>query len=182
MVRYCRDKNPHCFIHSSTNALFFQTDAKARACVESGIDLIICSIDGTTQEIYERGKMRGNLQEALDGMRRILRCREALARRRPVIVWRYILFRWNSSPEQLDEARRMAEDIGVDHLCWHLNADRVEYNAPRYHVGSPHLHEIEHELWDTLHVRSERIQELALELWGELPADPQGIGSYPAPP
>ncbi len=180
MVQYCRDKNPHCFIHSSTNALFFQTDARARACVESGIDLVICSIDGTTQEIYERGKTGGNLQLAFDGIKRLLHWREKLGRRRPVIVWRYILFSWNASPEQLDEARHMAQEIGVDHLCWHLNADRVDYNAERYFVGSPHLHEIEDELWDTLHVRSARIPELALELWGELPEDPMRIHSYPA--
>lgn len=181
MVKYCRDKNPRCLMHTSTNAHYFETDAKARAAVESGIDLICCSIDGTTQDVYERGKTRGNLQKAVDGMKRLVRIKNELGRRRPVVVWRYILFHWNSSPAQMDEARRMAAEIGVDHLVWHLNADKVEYNPERYFVGSPHLSEIEHELWDTLHVRSSKLHELAMELWGEIPADPLEIGTYPRP-
>ena len=166
MVRYCRDRNPDCFIQTSTNAMFFNTEEKARACVESGIDAVVCSIDGTTQEVYEKGKNRGDLQRVLDGIRRMLRIRAELGRSRPLIIWRYILYRWNSHPEQMDEARRMAREIGVDHLCWHLNADRPELNGERYYIGSPHLHEIEHELWDTLPGRIG---------W----QDPIGVSSYP---
>lgn len=76
----------------------------------------------------------------------------------------------------------MAAEIGVDHLVRHLNADKVEYNPERYDVGSPHLSEIEHELWDTLHVHSNKLHELAMDLWGEIPADPFEIGTYPRPP
>lgn len=186
MVRYCADRNPRCAIHTSTNAHYFETDKKARDCVESGIDVVVCSIDGTTQETYERGKTRGDLRRALDGMRRLLRMRDAAGTDGPLIVWRYILFRWNSRPEQLDEARRMAREIGVDHLVWHLNADKPGHNGERYYVGSPHLHEIADELWDTLPDRSERMKRLVLRKWSPDGApidvsDPLGIASYPAP-
>jgi MoaA/NifB/PqqE/SkfB family radical SAM enzyme len=166
MVRYLRDRNPDCLIQSSTNGLYFHTDERARACVESGIDVLVFSIDGTTQEVYEKGKGNGDLECALDGMRRVLAQREKVGRKSMIVMWRYILYEWNSSAEQMDEARRMSREMGVDHLTWHLNADRIEYNGERYYVGSPHLHEIEHELWDTFPQR---------EGW----SDPIGFGSYP---
>ncbi len=166
MVRYLRDRNPACYIQSSTNGMFFHTDERARACVESGLDLLVFSIDGARQDVYEKGKGNGDLERVLDGLRRVLRHRAELGRTTPMVIWRYILYEWSGAPEQMEEARRMAREIGVDHLTWHLNADRVEYNAERYYVGSPHLGEIAHELWDTLPARVG---------W----EDPIGLCSYP---
>ena len=82
-------------------------------------------------------------------MRRCVRLRRELGQERPFLIWRYILFPWNDSPEEMDLARQLAREIGVDHLTWHLNGAQEEYSSPRYHVGSPHLGEIADELWDT---------------------------------
>ena len=38
----------------------------------------------------------------------------------PFLNWRYILFVWNDSDEEMNEARRLAADIGVDRLCWEI--------------------------------------------------------------
>jgi pyruvate-formate lyase-activating enzyme len=158
MVRYCREKNPGCAILSSTNGHFFHTDDRARAAIECGTDCFIFSIDGARQESYERYRVKGRLERALDGMRRVLRIRRELGRSRPIVVWRYILFPWNDSPEEMEEARRLAREIGVDHLSWHLNAAQPNFSSSRYHVGSPHLVEIEHELWDTLPAREKSFE------------------------
>jgi MoaA/NifB/PqqE/SkfB family radical SAM enzyme len=166
MVKYCLDRNPDCLLQSSTNGMYFHTDERAIACVKSGIHLLVFSIDGTTQEIYEKGKGNGDLARVLDGVRRVLHFRDKLGRKDMIVLWRYILYKWNSHPDQMEEARRMARRLGVDHLVWHLNADRVEFNGERYFVGSPHLKEIEHELWDTFPGRIG---------W----TDPVGLTSYP---
>jgi MoaA/NifB/PqqE/SkfB family radical SAM enzyme len=153
MVRYCRDKNPGCIILSSTNGHFFHTDERARDAVECGIDCFIFSIDGARQESYEKYRVKGKLERAYDGMRRVLAARRAAGRDRPLVVWRYILFPWNDSDEEMQLARDTAKEIGVDHLCWHLNAAQEQFSSKRWHVGSPNLVAIEHELWDTLPAR-----------------------------
>lgn len=153
MVRYCKEKNPGCVVLSSTNGHFFHTDAKAREAIETGIDCFIMSADGATQASYEKYRVKGNLERVFDGMRRLLRIRAELGRQRPLIVWRYILFPWNDSPEEMELARRLARELRVDHLCWHLNGAQPEFSSKRYYVGSPHLVEIEQELWDTLPAR-----------------------------
>ncbi len=153
MVRYCREKNPGCFILSSTNGHFFHTDERARDAIESGTDCLIFSIDGARQESYEKYRVNGRIERAFDGMARVLRLRNELGRERPIVVWRYILFPWNDTDEEMDLARRLASEMQVDHLCWHLNAAQTEFSSKRYYVGSPRLVEIEHELWDTLQSR-----------------------------
>lgn len=150
MVRYCRDKNPQCTILSSTNGHFFHTDDRARDALLSGIDCIIVSVDGATQESYQQYRKNGRLDRVIDGMKRLVRIKGELGLAKPLIVWRYILFSWNDSVEEMELARAMAREIGVDHLCWHLNAVENQQASGRYYVGSPNLVEIEHELWDTL--------------------------------
>ena len=44
----------------------------------------------------------------------------------PVINWRYILFTWNDSDEEMDLARRMAADIGVP---FHKGAEKFYKEA-----------------------------------------------------
>ncbi len=149
MVSYCKQRNPGCIVLSSTNGHFFHTEAKAREAVETGIDCLIFSIDGATQESYEKYRVRGNIERALDCMKRVLRLRNEMGRKLPLVIWRYILFAWNSSPGEMDLARRMAKDLGVDSLAWHLNGAQEEFSSPRYFIGSAHLREIKDELWDT---------------------------------
>lgn len=156
MVRYCKDKNPGCFVLSSTNGHFFHTEDRVRSAIESGIDCFIFSVDGATQKSYEKYRVNGRLDRVLDAMRAMVAMRDASGRDRPIIVWRYILFAWNDGPEEMDLARKMAKDIGVDHLAWHLNGVDDQHGSDRYHVGSPHLHEIRDELWDTILEREPR--------------------------
>lgn len=150
MVAYCKERNPDCYVLSSTNGHFFHTDDRIQDVFDSGIDCLIFSIDGATQESYEKYRVNGRLDRVLKGMRRMIEMRNAQGRQLPLIVWRYILFSWNSSQEEMDLARSMADEIGVDQLAWHLNVAEGDYSSPRYYIGSPHLPEIRDELWDTM--------------------------------
>lgn len=157
MVRYCKEKNPDCFVLSSTNGHFFHTEDRVRSAIESGIDCFIFSVDGATQESYEKYRVNGRMDRVLDAMRNMVAMRDAMGRDKPIIVWRYILFAWNDSPEEMDLARKLAKEVGVDHLTWHLNGVEDQHGSDRYHVGSPHLHEIRDELWDTILERESRV-------------------------
>ncbi len=154
MVRYCKEKNDDCFVLSSTNGHFFHTEKLRQDVLDSGIDCIVFSVDGARQESYEKYRVKGDLKRVLDGMRGLAEMKREQGRDKPLLIWRYLLFEWNDSPEEMDEARALAREIGVDHFAWHLNAVSTQKQSPRYYVGSPHLHEIEHELWDTLPLRT----------------------------
>src|SRR5687768_17832137 len=55
LVQYAHDKG--IYTATSTNAHYL-TDEKARKTVESGLDRLIISIDGTTQDVYQQYRVR----------------------------------------------------------------------------------------------------------------------------
>ena len=165
MVRYCRDKNPTCKVLTSTNGHFFHTEERRQELLDSGVDCVIFSVDGASQESYEKYRVNGKLERVLDGMRRIAELKKGSGQERPVLVWRYILFDWNDSQEEMALARKMAAEVGVDFLAWHLNGVDSQQASKRYYVGSPHLGEIEHELWDTLMAQFSQEVDLRLDTY-----------------
>jgi hypothetical protein len=66
----------------------------------------------------------------------------------PFLNWRYILFRWNDSDEEMNLARRIAGDSGVDRLCWELTDHPEDAFSRRFLPGTPALDAIRRETWD----------------------------------
>src|SRR6056297_675807 len=58
MVKYASDRKV--YTATSTNAHFLN-EAMARKTVESGLDRLIISLDGTTQEVYEQYRVNGQI-------------------------------------------------------------------------------------------------------------------------
>jgi MoaA/NifB/PqqE/SkfB family radical SAM enzyme len=69
MVQYAASKK--IYTATSTNAHYL-TETNARRTIESGLDRLIISIDGTTQEVYEQYRVGGQLNKVLEGARRIV--------------------------------------------------------------------------------------------------------------
>ena len=70
MVQYAHQKGIYTI--TSTNGHFLN-DEQARKTVESGLDRIIISIDGTTQEVYESYRKKGKLEVVLQGARNLVK-------------------------------------------------------------------------------------------------------------
>ena len=60
MVKFANTKK--IYTATSTNAHYLN-DANARKTIESGLDRLIISIDGTTQEVYEQYRVGGKLEK-----------------------------------------------------------------------------------------------------------------------
>ena len=63
-----------------------------------------------------RYRQRGQLDVALRNLRAMTDEKRRAGRDLPFINWRYILFTWNDSTEEMDHARALAEQVGVDRL------------------------------------------------------------------
>ena len=66
----------------------------------------------------------------------------------PFLNWRYILFTWNDSDDEMALARRLAADIGVDRLCWEITDHPENAYSRRFVPGSPAFEAIRREIWD----------------------------------
>jgi radical SAM protein with 4Fe4S-binding SPASM domain len=96
---------------TSTNAHYLN-DENARKTVESGLDRLIVSIDGTTQETYQQYRVGGRLEKVLEGTRNIVRWKKKLRSRTPFVVFQFLVVRPNE--HQIGEVRQLAHELGVD--------------------------------------------------------------------
>jgi Radical SAM superfamily/Iron-sulfur cluster-binding domain len=147
MCEYIKSRFPQIYLYTSTNGLAFNED-QVRRLVHSGIDEVTFSIDGATQASYVVYRKRGNLDKALANLRAAVDEKQRAARDVPFINWRYILFGHNDSDAEMQLARTIAADVGVDRLCWELTDHPENMFSRRFLAGMPDLAAIKHEIWD----------------------------------
>jgi len=121
LVRYAAAKK--IYTATSTNAHYL-TDEKAKETVESGLDRLIISIDGTTQEVYEQYRVGGKLEKVLAGARNIVKWKKQLRSKTPFVVFQFLVVRPNE--HQIAEVKRLAREIGVDDV-WLKTAQVYDY-------------------------------------------------------
>lgn len=147
MCEYIKAKFPHIYLYTSTNGLALNEE-KARRLVHSGIDEVTFSIDGATPESYVRYRQRGKFDVALANLRAMADEKQKSGRDVPHLNWRYILFTWNDSEQEMAQARQMAADLGVDRLCWEITDHPEEAYSRRFAPGTAALEGIRYEIWD----------------------------------
>jgi hypothetical protein len=147
MCEYIKSHFPHIYLYTSTNGLAL-SEAQARRLVHSGIDEVTFSIDGATPESYVKYRQRGKFDVAIANVRAMADEKRKSGRDLPFLNWRYILFVWNDGDAEMNEARRLAEEIGVDRLCWEMTDHPEDAYSRRFVPGSPTLTAVQHEIWD----------------------------------
>lgn len=147
MCEYIKARFPHIYLYTSTNGLAL-TPERARRLVHSGIDEVTFSIDGASQESYQRYRQRGDFAKAIGNLRAMAEEKARAGRDVPFLNWRYILFNWNDSDQEMARAREIAADIGVDRLCWELTDHPEGAFSQRFLPGTPELTAIQREVWD----------------------------------
>jgi radical SAM protein with 4Fe4S-binding SPASM domain len=131
MVKYASGKK--IYTATSTNAHYLN-DANARKTVESGLDRLIISVDGTTQETYKQYRVGGNLAKVLEGAANIVKWKKELKSRTPFIIFQFLVVRHNE--HQIEEVQRLAKEIGVD-AVWLKTAQVYDYeNDPNSLIPS----------------------------------------------
>jgi wyosine [tRNA(Phe)-imidazoG37] synthetase (radical SAM superfamily) len=83
-----------------------------RWLLDSGLDVLRLSIDGARQASYEKYRVGGNLRQALDLMRQIRDERHRTPSRLRV-EWKYLLFEWNDSDDEIREAAKLSDELEV---------------------------------------------------------------------
>ena len=111
MVTYANHKK--LYTATSTNAHYL-TDEMARKTVESGLDRLIISIDGTTQDVYTQYRIGGNLEKVIEGTKNIVKWKKQLKSKTPLIIFQFLVVKPNE--HQTGEIRKIAKMLGVDEL------------------------------------------------------------------
>jgi radical SAM protein with 4Fe4S-binding SPASM domain len=121
MVKYAAEKK--IYTATSTNAHYLK-DEIAKRTVESGLDRLIISIDGTTQETYEQYRVGGNLSKVLEGAANIVKWKRELKSKTPFVIFQFLVVKHNE--HQVEDVKRLAKEVGVDDV-WLKTAQVYDY-------------------------------------------------------
>ena len=111
MVAYANSKK--IYTATSTNAHFL-TDEMAKKTILSGLDRLIISIDGITQEVYENYRIHGKLDKVLEGTKNILKWKKELKSNTPYVIFQFLVVKPNE--HQIEDAKVLADELGVDEI------------------------------------------------------------------
>ncbi len=99
------------YTSTSTNAHFLD-DERAKKTIESGLDRLIISIDGTSQETYQSYRVSGTLDKVIEGTKNIIKWKKQLKSRTPYVIFQFLVVKPNE--HQIADVFKLAKELGVD--------------------------------------------------------------------
>lgn len=111
MVKHASEKG--IYTATSTNAHYLNDD-NARKTVESGLDRMIISIDGTTQETYANYRIGGKLDKVLEGTQNLIKWKKKLNSKTPHVIFQFLVVKPNE--HQVDDVMKLGKEVGVDEV------------------------------------------------------------------
>ena len=113
-VAYAHQKRIATLISTNLNKPL--TPEMAENIIKSGLDVMIISMDGITQEVYEQYRVGGRLDRVLANINLLVEKKRELEYTTPHLEWQFIVMRQNE--HQMDEASQLADRLGVDSLVF----------------------------------------------------------------
>ena len=113
-IAYAHKANIATMISSNLNKPL--TRDMAERLVLSGLDTLIISLDGTTQDVYQVYRVGGHLNRVLDNIKLLVQVRNDLGYKTPYFEWQFIVMRQNE--HQVSEAQQLAAELGVDNIVF----------------------------------------------------------------
>jgi glycosyltransferase involved in cell wall biosynthesis len=98
-------------INNGTN-LNHVSHESLEALVKYKVGSLVCSIDGASQETYEKYRVRGNLMRVIEHIKKINFYKEKYHSQTPKLIWQFILFEHNK--DEIVKAKEMAQALSMD--------------------------------------------------------------------
>lgn len=109
MVKYASAKGLFTLVSTNGNLAM-----QAEEIVNSGLDSMIISLDGTTQDTYNKYRVNGKLDKVLENARKIVEARQKLNKKNPLLRWQFLVMKHNE--HEIDKIKKMAAELQVDNL------------------------------------------------------------------
>ncbi len=109
MVKYASDRDLFTLVSTNGNI-----DYNAEEVVNSGLDSMIVSLDGTTQETYNKYRVNGKLDKVIKGVKEIVAAKKKLNRTNPLLRWQFLVMKHNE--HEIEEIQQLSKELGVDNL------------------------------------------------------------------
>jgi len=101
------------YVTTSTNAHFFD-EQLALDVVRSGLDSMIISVDGVTQETYAHYRRGGDLEKVKQGIRNLVAAKKQLKSKTPYLFMQFLVMKHNE--HEIPAMKQLARELQVDRL------------------------------------------------------------------
>lgn len=98
---------------TSTNAHFINAQ-KAEEIVNSGLDRLIISIDGLTQETYENYRVHGDLNKVLEGTKHLIEAKKKMNSKTPHLIFQFLAVKPNE--HEISDVFKLGTEMGIDEV------------------------------------------------------------------
>ncbi len=106
-------KKNNIYTATSTNAHFIDSE-KALEIVRSGLDRLIISIDGLTQETYENYRIHGSLEKVISGTQHLLNAKQELNSRTPHLIFQFLAVKPNE--HEIPTVFKLGKEMRIDEV------------------------------------------------------------------
>jgi radical SAM protein with 4Fe4S-binding SPASM domain len=101
------------YTSTSTNAHFIN-EKMAGDIVESGLDRLIISIDGLTQETYENYRIHGKLDKVIAGTKEMIQAKLRLNSSTPHLIFQFLAVKPNE--HEIPQVFELGKEMGIDEV------------------------------------------------------------------
>jgi len=112
MVGYAHKKRAKTSVNTNLNVALTEKDATA--LINAGLDVLYISMDGITQQTYEKYRQGGKLKTIWDNILLVGEKKRQLNKNNPKIIWQFLVSKYNE--HELPELQKVREKLGVDEL------------------------------------------------------------------
>ena len=123
-IEFCaeiKESSPTTLVTVATNGMALRYHSDRVRLIRSGIENLVFSIHGGSQKTCERYMTKAFRFDRVMGILiDLARIKEELGRESPELIWKYILFEWNDSYEEICKTKELARSIGVDTVLFQL--------------------------------------------------------------
>lgn len=109
MVRVAESKGISTVMSTTLTSLDEETK---RELISSGLDILIVSLDGASQETVEKYQQGNDFKKVIENMKAIQEAKRKLNTTSPSLQWRYIVNKYNE--HEIPKARKMAKKMGAN--------------------------------------------------------------------
>lgn len=109
MVSYAASRK--IYTATSTNGHFLDVKT-AEKVIASGIHEVLISVDGVTQESYEKYRIGGDLEKVKTGIKNLVNARKKAGTNHPFLILQFLVVRHNE--HEVDAIHQLGKELGVD--------------------------------------------------------------------
>ena len=110
-IRAAKQRN--IYTATSTNAHFI-TKNNVKEIVQSGLDRLIISIDGLSQETYSKYRVNGLLNKVLESSKLLVETKNNLNSSTPYLIFQFLVVSYNE--HEIKSLQKLTNEIGIDEV------------------------------------------------------------------